>query len=521
MRTMESDPTIDLQRTAASATAPEPEQGERSVADLSGRIFANRYTLIRLLGSGGMGRVFKALDWQRRDLPEPDRHVALKILRQEAGSGSKGFADLRREFYCAQSLSHPNIVKVFELVQEDDVAFFTMELLSGELLSARLKRTRPQPPSRQFAWSVIRDIGLGVAHAHSRHVVHGDLKPQNIMITRSGDVRILDFGASGSLRSVSDETAHALQRDPVPAVTPAYACCELLDGQRADPRDDLFALACLSYQLLSGNHPFQGRSSVAARKEMMVPPRPADLTHRQWQMLQQGLSWRREDRTIEVSDWLQGLDALAPSSRPPRAPTVVRPSALTRHIVLGVGLLASVCVLLMHNVTPKTGSAGVVKAVAPFVSTSIAGPVLSNAAPLPAEAVGSSTAEVVAPLKRAHRPVKVWAESIRVLPGEKFAQITVVRSASEGRSGFNWWTEGSTAKPGSDFVAQNPVTQYFTQGRRSTNLFVRLLPNQSRKNSQMFYVAIGRTDGNVAARATARTAIWIPSQSNDMVASNR
>ena len=153
---MDSEFTVDLQDTARSPNCTQPTGTTGDVPDLSGRVLANRYTLIRLLGSGGMGRVFKALDWQRRDLPEPDRHVALKILRQEVGGGSKLFADLRREFYCAQSLSHPNIVKVFELVQDGDVGFFTMELLSGELLSTRLKRTCPQPPSRQFAWSVIR-----------------------------------------------------------------------------------------------------------------------------------------------------------------------------------------------------------------------------------------------------------------------------------------------------------------------------------------------------------------------------
>ena len=515
---MDSECTVDLQDTARSSTFTEPTGTTGDVPDLSGRVLANRYTLIRLLGSGGMGRVFKALDWQRRDLPEPDRHVALKILRQEAGGGSKLFADLRREFYCAQSLSHPNIVKVFELVQEGDVGFFTMELLSGELLSTRLKRTCPQPPSRQFAWSVIRDIGSGVAHAHSRHVVHGDLKPQNIMVTRSGEIRILDFGASGSLRAVTSESAHALQRDLIPMVTPAYTCCELLDGQRADPRDDLFALACLSYELLSGNHPFQGRSSVAARKDMMMPPRPPDLTHQQWRMLQQGLAWRREDRAIEVSDWLANLGVEA-AARGPQRPRL-KMSARTRRVVLGVGLLGSLGVVLMHSVGSTNGKIQIERPSAPLVVASAAGTVVTGLAANLADGRATGTMEAIPVARRVHRPVKVWAERIKVLPGERFAQITVVRSAAEGRSGFTWWTEGSTAKPGSDFVAQNPTTQFFTQGRRSTNLFVRLLANQSRKNSQVFYVAIGKAEGDSTARATARAAIWIPSQAGEMVASN-
>ncbi len=512
---MDSEPTVDLQRTTDSSNFSEPTGAAGDVPDLSGRILANRYTLIRLLGSGGMGRVFKALDWQRRDLPEPDRHVALKILRQETRGSSKLFADLRREFYCAQSLSHPNIVKVFELVQEGDVAFFTMELLSGELLSTRLKRTRPQPPSRQFAWSVIRDIGSGIAHAHSRHVVHGDLKPQNIMITRSGEIRILDFGASGSLRPVTSETAHALQRDLVPAVTPAYTCCELLDGQRADPRDDLFALACLSYELLSGNHPFQGRSSVAARKERMVPPRPPDLTNRQWRMLQQGLAWRREDRAIDVSDWLANLGPQAAAGGP-QPPTVAAWGRI-RHVVLGFALLASVGLLLTHSVSPTNGKSHLEQSAAPLVSRSVTGSAATSLAAIPADDRAVGTPEAAPAALHPRRPLRVWAESNKVLPGERFAQITVARSVAEGRRGFTWWTEGSTAKPGSDFVAQNPTTQFFTQGRRSTTLFVRLLPSQSRKNSQLFYVAIGKPGGDVAM---ARTAVWIPSQVGEMVAAN-
>lgn len=512
---MDSELTIDLQQPAEASTLTDAGKVKDEVADWSGHILANRYTLIRLLGSGGMGRVFKALDWQRRDLPEPDRHVALKILREESGASSKLVADLRREFYCAQSLSHPSIVKVFELVQEGDVAFFTMELLSGELLSKRLKRTHPQPPSRQFAWSVIRDIGLGVAHAHSRHVVHGDLKPQNIMITRNGEVRILDFGASGSLRPLTSESAHALQRDLVPAVTPAYTCCELLDGQRADPRDDLFALACLSYELLSGRHPFQGRSSVAARKELMVPPRPPDLTHRQWRMLQQGLAWRREDRAIEVSDWLANLGVEAAAGRPQR-PHGAK-SGRSRHAVLTLGLLASVGLLLMRSVGSMKSDVRSEPVVAPPVAMSVAGEGATSGAAPPAEDRNAAPTAADPTAKRPRRPVRLWAESIQVLPGEKFAQITVGRSAAEGRNAFTWWTEGSSAKPGSDFVAQNPTTQFFTQGRRSTNVFVRLLPNQARRNSEVFYVAIGKPGGDAAL---TRTAIWIPSEAGKMIASN-
>ena len=326
--------------TLAGAMPPDPSLSERDTVDLrrdvppqpaaslepdiaAGSVLAHRYALVQPLGSGGMGQVYKALDWQRRFLPEAERHVAVKILHRKAAEAPELLADLRREFYCAQSLSHPNIVKVFELAREDDAAFFTMELLEGESLGTRLNRTRPRPPSRTFAWRVIRDIGLGVAHAHARQVVHGDLKPQNIMITAAGEVRILDFGASGSLRQSDSRDPHALQRNRLPAVTPAYTCCELLAGQQADPRDDLYALGCIAYELLTGRHPFDGRSSVSARDQGLEPRRPRGITRRQWRALRQGLAWQREQRNIPVGEWLHQLGLESAEASPP---SIGRPS---------------------------------------------------------------------------------------------------------------------------------------------------------------------------------------------------
>ena len=270
-----------------------------------GRVLRNRYVLESRLGSGGMGTVFKALDRYRCDLPPADRLVAIKFLHEKACGSAQLLARLRREFYCAQALSHPNIVKVYELDRDGDVEFFTMEYLEGELLSRVIEQLDPLSMARSRAWAIIVEVASGLAHAHARDVVHADLKPQNIMITKSGEARILDFGAS------STETG---QSGTSSALTPAYASCELLEGQRADPRDDLFALACLAYELLAGQHPFQRQRATDARDLAVSIPRPRGLTRRQWRTLQLGLAWRREDRSISVSDWIArlygGRDAL-------------------------------------------------------------------------------------------------------------------------------------------------------------------------------------------------------------------
>jgi eukaryotic-like serine/threonine-protein kinase len=270
-----------------------------------GRVLRNRYVLESLLGSGGMGTVFKATDRYRCDLPDGNRHVAIKFLNDETGNRPKILSNLRREFYCAQTLSHRSIVKVYEVDRDDDYEFFTMELLEGEPLSSALERSRPFAISSSYAWEIILEIGDGLAHAHARNVVHGDLKPQNIMITNSNELRILDFGsarAPAHQRSSTDGTRKI-------TLTPAYACCELLEGQEADPRDDLYALACVAYELLAGQHPFQGRRSTEARDLGLTPQRPLGLTRRQWQTLAMGLSWCRERRSISVCDWVAKLNS--------------------------------------------------------------------------------------------------------------------------------------------------------------------------------------------------------------------
>jgi serine/threonine protein kinase len=287
-----------------------------------GRILRDRYVLEDALGSGGMGTVYKALDRYRADLRDEGRHVAVKILHDSVDGDD--MTRLRREFFCAQALSHPNIVKVYELDRDDDVAFFTMELLEGRLLSALISEAHPRAVSRTLAWAVIRDVGAALVYAHSRRVVHGDLKPQNIMVTDEGEVRILDFGASSDPRR---------DRGDAPAehsseLTPAYACSELLQGKAAEPADDLYALACIAYELLSGAHPFGGRSATDAIELGLMPTQPPTLTDRQWRALRRGLAGNREDRTPSVLEWIADMMPLPVGlalPAPAKTPEVIPP----------------------------------------------------------------------------------------------------------------------------------------------------------------------------------------------------
>jgi serine/threonine protein kinase len=525
--------TVDLQ-TAAGKRPSIDDQPPSSRIEL-GRVLRDRYVLVDRLGSGGKGSVFKALDRYRASLPEAQQFVAIKILHATSANREELLANLRREFYRTQMLSHRNIVNVFELDRDGEVDFFTMEFLEGELLSSVMGRLQPLPMSRPQAWAIIREIGSGLEHAHARNVVHADLKPHNIMVTDSGEVRILDFGASSTSAEPSPDD-RLRPRNAFPSVTPAYACCELLEGRPPDPRDDIYSFACLSYELLAGAHPFQRRRSTEARDFGIVPTRPPGLRRQQWQALTMGLSWHRARRSISVGAWLDKLSIKRAAGPLPRAhdlepaPAVPRParhfSAAAPFAVLLICL--AVWVSVAGVASRKISSNDVVPAAAPSAQPDT-GPV---AAPEPAglptaavDAVPSQTSETqLQPATNTKRdmnhtklpaalikPLVVSAGSYTVRSGERFAEIRVHRSSHlDSDTPFVWWTEAASAKPGIDYVHQGKAIQSFRKGKDSTSFFVKLVPKASRTQPEVFYIAIAAAGRGASSGQIARAAVWLP-----------
>ena len=500
-----------------------------------GRVLRDRYVLEQRLGSGGMGTVFKALDRFRSDLPQASQYVAIKILHENTDSRPELLENLRREFYCTQMLSHRNVVKVYELDKDGDIDFFTMELLEGELLSTVTERLKPLPMSRPYAWAIIREIGSGLAHAHARNVVHTDLKPHNIMITHAGEVRILDFGASCTSPGPGPvDVLH--RRNALSALTPAYACCELLAGRSADPRDDLYAFACLAYELLAGTHPFQRRPSTLARDLGIVPMRPSSLRLQQWKALTMGLSWHRAGRSISVSAWLKKLHAeraaaiqLPGAHDLKSAPARSRPASIGAASLSAVLLIALAVCMSFIRLPPggKIKGAGVIPAVAAnsqfTAGAAIPGPFTAGA---PATNTGSAAPPAIhsqlsssikpdafrpkAPTSLLN-PIVVAASNYRIRSGENFAEIRVHRTSISRRdAAFVWWTEAASAKPGIDYVQQAKVTQSFPKGKSSTSFFVKLVPKASRAQRAVFYIAIAEADLGTSSGQVARSAIWLP-----------
>ncbi|HEY3731469.1 MAG TPA: protein kinase [Steroidobacteraceae bacterium] len=330
-----------------SASGAPPSSGMAAPTPFAiGTILRGRYELLQLLGRGGMASVYKARDRYRTSLGVADCFVAIKIV-QPHPSRPGSVEALGREFHNAQRLSHPNVVNVHDIDREGDARFYSMEYLDGERLGQLLTRAGDRLP-RRYALAIIRDVGAAIAHAHSRGVVHSDVKPNNVMVTREGHVRVLDFG-SGIVRPGEPWISEMSPGGSYRQATPAYASCEQLQGWVADPRDDIYALACLAYQLLAGRHPFEQRSALVARGRRLRPRRPPGMRGDNWRALRRGLSWSREQRNMTMEKWLEQLGMSdAAESLPPLArltgapPPSVWPQRLaTAAIVLcSLGLAA-------------------------------------------------------------------------------------------------------------------------------------------------------------------------------------
>ncbi|HKS54267.1 MAG TPA: protein kinase [Steroidobacteraceae bacterium] len=276
-----------------------------------GEILCDRFILERVLGSGGTAIVFQARDMTSASTA-PDLRVALKAPRSDRGDRARAAARLHHEFEQASKLAHPNIVRMFDLHERDESCFITMELIEGRLLSTIVRDWTMLP--RALANKILRSCALALDHAHDHDVVHGDFKPGNVFLTRDEDVKIVDFGASAALSGGSSR---------IPAGTPAYASPQVLSGETPDRRDDVFSYACVAYELLTGQHPFQHRSSLEARDAGMTPARAWNLSAPQWLALLSALAWDREQRPEDI---VTVLDSLLTESEPVTVAPPIRPT---------------------------------------------------------------------------------------------------------------------------------------------------------------------------------------------------
>jgi len=223
------------------------------------RLLAGRYKLERRLGRGGMGTVYAALDTAL------ERRVAIKLIREDLVGNMEGADRFRREARIAAGFAHPNLVTVYDFgVVVGNRAFLVMELLAGETLRAKLFRTRSVAPP--IALSIVKDLCSGLGAAHNRDLVHRDLKPENVFLVAHDPVeyaKLLDFGIAKFCPSAALESTVTAHTAPGAMLgTPRYMSPEQLRGAPPAPAWDLWALAVIAYEMLTGSHPFQGDAFV-------------------------------------------------------------------------------------------------------------------------------------------------------------------------------------------------------------------------------------------------------------------
>jgi hypothetical protein len=522
-----------------------------------GMVLRERYELLEIIGKGKVGTVYKAFDRHRSHLPGPARYVAVKVLKSKYKDRPEAITELERESYEAQSLSHPNIVSVFDLDRHGDTYFIVMELLEGELLSSVLRWLDGRPLARDRAFGIIGTIGNALIHAHQRNIVHADLKPANVMITSAGELKLLDFGFARR-HALDPWISEASSEDMAQSSTPAYASSERVNGDEPHLSDDVYSLACIAYELLSGEHPFGGRSAPLARAHGRDPARIAGLANKQWYALQNALAWTRAERRIDVVELIAALGCGQPAQRIGLPQELIAAAGKagggSKGWVVLVGALLTLAVLAaiawwqfkdligpklgltMHTQAPALPPAPVTRSApsetgiresepasqsvaAPPPAVPVLEPVAKPAAAPSVTRSASAPAAAAATAEEANANDTSAAGAITVefdkdtyvcTESDGTVRLTVKRTGSIKRAAkFRWTLHSNSAEAGADFADIGPDVAEIPAGVRTTTLTIPLVSDSLVENTELFLVELSQVDGGPAIGEQARAAVII------------
>ncbi|NLM39138.1 MAG: serine/threonine protein kinase, partial [Firmicutes bacterium] len=226
-----------------------------------GEKLVNRYEILDKVGDGGMALVYRARDTLL------NRVVAIKVLRDQFASDAEFIERFRREAQAAASLSHPNVVNIYDVGQTEQSHYIVMEYVQGQNLSAIIKEKGAL--SEHFVVSVAMQIAKALSHAHQHGIIHRDIKPHNILITQDGQVKVTDFGIAQAMSAAN------LTQTGVVLGSVHYFSPEQARGVNVQTSSDLYSLGVVMYEMLTGRQPFRGDTPIAiALKQIQENPTP-------------------------------------------------------------------------------------------------------------------------------------------------------------------------------------------------------------------------------------------------------
>ena len=276
------------------------------------QVLKGRFLLEKVLGVGGMGIVYKAKDRLKVEAQDRDPYVAIKVLSEEFKTHPQAFISLQRESRKSQRIAHPNTVKVYDFDRDGDIVFMTMEYMDGKPLDQLIRQYKATGLPRNDGWEIINGMCSALIHAHAENIVHSDFKPGNVFITGNNMAKIFDFGIARAVANVDgieskvgDKTV--FDAGNLGALTPAYASYEMMKGETPDVRDDVYALGCVVYEILTGEHPFNKVPADEAYERGLKPQKINDIKKHQWKAIEKTLEFKRENRTSSVEQFYKEI----------------------------------------------------------------------------------------------------------------------------------------------------------------------------------------------------------------------
>jgi serine/threonine protein kinase/Tfp pilus assembly protein PilF len=384
------DPKISITRTLE--TTPE-SLGK-------GELFAGRFELIEELGSGGMGKVYRAFD------KKIGEEVALKLLHPEIALDERTVHRFRNEIKLARRITHKNVCRLHELHEEGKTLFITMEYVPGQDLKGLIREAGALSTGKTI--SIAKQVVEGLAEAHDLGVIHRDLKPQNIVVDKAGLAKIMDFGIARSLR------AAGMTAEGMIIGTPEYMAPEQVEGQETDQRTDIYALGAILFEMVTGRPPFEGDSALSVaykhKNELPFPPRKlnAQIPEPFNQLILRCLEKEKENRYQSADELLADLirieeglpiserviiktrsTVLRAPVRPKELKRFLIPAAVALFLVVAAAMIVyrtvlvksapppaalipnSIAVINFENISRDQGSAYLTKGIPVFLTTNL------------------------------------------------------------------------------------------------------------------------------------------------------